>query len=103
EVIYQHEVLMHHADAGGDGVMRAVNAAGLATDAALASIGLVVAIEDAHQRRLAGPILADDAVDRAARDRDRDGASGAHRAEALADADQFDGGSSTGRTGGRRR
>ena len=32
-------------------------------------IGLIVAVENVHERRLAGAVLADDAVDRAARDR----------------------------------
>jgi len=31
----------------------------------LASVGLVVAVQDPHQGRLAGTVLADDAVDRA--------------------------------------
>ncbi len=38
----------------------------LAVDADLAAVGLVEAVEDRHQRRLAGAVLADDAVDRAA-------------------------------------
>ena len=40
----------------------------LAADADLAAVGLVEAVEDRHQRRLAGAVLADDAVDRAALD-----------------------------------
>jgi hypothetical protein len=100
EIIHQHEMLMHHADAGGDGVMRTMDAAGPAADADLPGIGLVVAVEDAHERRLAGAVLADDAVDGAARARHGDRAIGMHGAEALVDADQFDGGRRTRRRGG---
>src|SRR5437667_79144 len=39
EIIHQHEMLMHHADARGDGIMRAVDAAGPAADPDLAGIG----------------------------------------------------------------
>ncbi len=44
----------------------------LAVDADLAAVGLVEAVEDRHQRRLAGAVLADDAVDGAAPDREVD-------------------------------
>jgi hypothetical protein len=78
-----------------------VDTARLAADADLAGIGLVVAVEDAHQGRLAGAVLADDAVDRAARDGDGDGTVGMDGAETLVDADQFDGRSRIRRRGGR--
>ena len=55
----------------------------LAADADLAAVGLVEAVEDRHQRRLAGAVLADDAVDGAALDFQIDVAIGADRAEAL--------------------
>ncbi len=90
EIVDQHEVLVHHADPGLDRILGGADSAVLAVDADLARIGVVVAVEDAHQRRLAGAVLADDAVDRALRDRDRDVAIGVHRAEALVDADQLD-------------
>ena len=62
----------------------------LAADADLAAVGLVEAVEDRHQRRLAGAVLADDAVDGAARDLQIDVAIGAHSAKTLVDADQLD-------------
>src|SRR3546814_15506524 len=61
--VHQHEVLMHHADAGGDGVARRADRHRPPVDEDLAAVGLVEAVEDAHQRRLAGAVLADDAVD----------------------------------------
>ena len=65
EGVDQHEMLVHHADAVGDRVVRAVHAHRLAVDADLAGIGAIEPVEDAHQRRLAGAVLADDAGDRA--------------------------------------
>ena len=64
----------------------------LAIDADLAGIGLVEAVEDRHQRRFAGAVLADNAVDRALADRQVDVLVGVDGAEALVDADQLDGG-----------
>src|SRR5690606_13309237 len=85
--------LEHHADAGGDGVVRRADVDGAPVDADLAGISLVEAIEDRHQRRLAGAVLADDAVDGALGDGEADVLVGMHRAEALVDAGQLDGGS----------
>src|SRR5690606_29863817 len=55
-----------------------------------AAVGLVEAVQDRHQRRLAGPVLPDDAVDGALLDRKMDIAIGADRAKTLVDADQLD-------------
>ena len=62
EGVDQHEVLVHHADAGVDRVARVADRDRLAVDEDLAAVGLVEAVQDAHQRRLAGAVLADDAV-----------------------------------------
>ena len=66
EILHQHEMLVHHADA----VRRWRRAGcamrtGLPSMQDLAAVGLVEAVEDAHQRRFAGAVLADDAGDRA--------------------------------------
>ena len=50
------------------------------------SSGRCIAVEDLHQRRLAGAVLADDGVDRAGRDREVDAVVGDHAGEALDDA-----------------
>ena len=63
---------------------------GLAADFDLAAVGLVEAVEDRHQRRFAGAVLADDAADRAALDGEIDVAIGPDGAEALVDPDQLD-------------
>ena len=91
EILDQHEMLVDHADAGGDRRLAVVDHDRLAVDADLAGIGLIEAVEDRHQRRLAGAVLADDAVDRALLDLEVDGAVGVDRTEALVDADQLDG------------
>ena len=62
EAVDQHEVLVHHADAGAIASRGLSDAHRLAVDADLAGVGLVEAVEDGHQRRLAGAVLADDAV-----------------------------------------
>ena len=63
---------------------------GAAVDPDLAGVGRGAAVEDAAQRRLPGAVLADQAVDRAAREAERDRAVGVHRAEALVDAAELD-------------
>ncbi len=93
------KVLMHHADAGGDRVLRAADPLGLAVDADLAGIPLVEAVEDAHEGGFAGAVLADDAVDRALGDLHGDIAVGTDRAEAFVDADQLDRRNRSGRRG----
>ena len=69
---------------------------GLAVDADFARIGFVEAVEDRHEGRFAGAVLADDPVDRAARHRKINRLIGVHGAEALVDAGEFDGGRSAG-------
>ena len=87
EGVDQHEMLVDHADAVGDRVVRVVHAHRLAVDADLAGIGAVEPVEDAHQRRLAGAVLADDAGDGALGDGERHAAHGMHAAERLLDAE----------------
>ena len=99
ERLHQHEVLVHHADAGGERVLRALDAHRAAAHEDLARVGLVVAVEDAHQRRLAGAVLADDAVDRPGPHGERHVAVGVDRAEALVDAAELDHRTDPGRRG----
>ena len=89
---HQHEVLMHHADAVADRLARGADSDRLAVDADFASVGFIEAVQNRHQRRFAGAVLADDAVDDSALDDEIDVVVGVNRAEALVDADQFDGG-----------
>ncbi len=90
ERIDQHEVLEHHADAGADGIGGRAQVQGLAKDTDLAAVGLIIAVEDAHQGRLAGTVLADDPVNRPDSDLERDVAVGVDRPETLVDATQLD-------------
>ena len=90
EGVDQHEMLVDHADAVGDRVVRVVHAHGLAVDADLARIGAIEPVEDAHQGRLAGAVLADDAGDGALGDGQRHAAHGMHAAERLLDAGKLD-------------
>ena len=90
---HQHEVLVHHADAVADRLARGADPDRLAVDADLASVGFIEAVQNRHQCRFAGAVLADDAVDDSALDDEVDVVVGVNRAEALIDADEFDGGS----------
>src|ERR1051325_12202085 len=60
----QHEVLVDHADAERDCVVRRFDVARLAVDDDLAAVGGVKAVSDTHRRRLPRAILADDGVNR---------------------------------------
>jgi hypothetical protein len=91
EVVGQHEVLEHHADAVGDGVLRRLEVAFLTVDLDGALVGLVRAVEGLHQRRLAGAVLADDRVDGARTHRQVDPVVGHHAGEPLDDVAQLDG------------
>ena len=85
---HQHEVLVDHADAGRDRVAGSGEVLDLAVEHDLALVGLVEAVEDVHQRRLAGAVLAEQAVDLAGLDRQGDVVVGDDVAEALGDVAQ---------------
>ena len=88
--VHQHEVLVDHADTGGDGVLAALDGQGPPGDANLTPIGLVEAVEDAHQSGLAGTVLADDPVNGPGCDREAHVPVGVNRAESLVDATKLD-------------
>ena len=91
EVVGEHEVLEHHADAGLDRVRRGVQGDLVAVDLDRARVRRLHAVEDLHQRRLAGAVLPHDRVDGAAPDVDVDVVVGDHAGEPLADPTQADG------------
>ena len=62
----QHEVLVHHRDAQPIGGLDVGDADRPTLDDDAAGVGLLDAREDAHERRLAGAVLADDGMDLAA-------------------------------------
>ena len=90
EGVHQHEVLMDHADSGGDGVLAVPDGHRPSGDADLTAVGPVEAVEDAHQGGLAGAVLADDPVDAPRRDGEAHVAVGQYRTEALVDAAKLD-------------
>ena len=59
----QHEVLVHHADAGGDRVLGGADVHRLVVDQDLALVGLDQPVQDVHQGGLAGAVLAEQGVD----------------------------------------
>src|SRR5688572_30738962 len=83
-------MLVDHADAQGEGVAGIGDGMWHPVDADFAAVGGVEAIEDRHQRRFAGAVLADDAVDRAAPDAKVDVLVGVDGTEMLVDLDELD-------------
>ena len=55
----EHEVLVHHPDPARDRLLRRRHPDGLALDQDLALVGVVEAVEDVHERRLPGAVLAE--------------------------------------------
>ncbi len=90
ERLHQHEVLVHHADTRGERVLSATDDRGPAAHEDLAAIRLVVAIEDAHQSRLAGAVLPHDTVNRPRPHHQRDIAVRMNRPEPLVHPPQLD-------------
>ena len=64
----EHEVLVHHPEPARDRVLRRMEGHRLALDEDLPLVGLVQPVEDVHQRRLAGAVLAEQRVHLAARE-----------------------------------
>ena len=91
EAVDQHEMLVDHADAVADRVARARHLDRPSVDQDLAGIGPMEPVEDAHQGRLAGAVLAHDAGDTAAFDPQRGAAHRLHAAERLVDPPKLDG------------
>ena len=82
----QLEVLVHHPDAGGDGVARAAELHRLAAEQDLARVGLVEPEHRVHQRALAGAVLAEQAEHLALVEREVDVFVGDDAGERLGDA-----------------
>ena len=85
----QHEVLVHHADAGRDRVAGTGEVLDLVVEQDLALVGPVEAVEHVHQRGLAGAVLTEQAVDLARLDGQGDPVVGDQGPEALGDVTQL--------------
>ena len=88
-VLDQHEVLVHHADAEGNRLLAVVDATRLAIEQDLPAIGAVVSVQDAHQGRFAGAVLAHQAVDGTLGDGEVDVRVRLYSSEVLGDAAKF--------------
>ena len=86
----QHEVLVHHADPEVDRVAGRAHLDRLAVDQDLALVRPVEAVEDVHQRRLPGAVLAEQRVHLAAAQVEVDVVVRDHAGEALRDALQLE-------------
>ena len=89
--LHEREVLGDHAHAGRDGVAGRPDADGLPTDVDGAAVHAGQPVEDAHQRRLAGPVLAQQGVDLTPRQGEVHAVVRDKAAEALGDASQIGG------------
>ena len=99
EVVGEHEVLVHHADAARDGVRRAAEDDLRAVDGDGPLVRLLHPVEDLHQGRLAGAVLTAEGVDGASAHGDVDVSVGDDTGEAFGDAVEFDGAGYVGRVG----
>jgi hypothetical protein len=88
--VEQAEVLVDHADAERPRLGRRRDLDALAVPAHLAGVGPDGAVDDLHQRRLAGAVLAEDGVDLPRRDAQADPVVGLHRRVRLADVDELE-------------
>src|SRR6185295_249209 len=86
----QHEVLVDHADAKRDRVVRRPDVPHLAVDDDLTAVGSVKAVCDTHRRRLSRTILTDDGVDRPRLNDDVDVVVGEYVAEAFGYLSEFE-------------
>ena len=82
----EHEVLVDHADPAGDGVGGPVMSTALAVEQDLALVGHGQPVEDVHQGRLAGAVLAEQGVDLARAEVEVDRVVGEDARVALGDA-----------------
>ena len=89
---HQHKVLVHHADALGNGVGGPLNRRLLAAHHDLAPIGRVQTIEDVHKGRLAGAVFTQQRQDLTAVEGEIDVIVGHNSGEHLGDAAQFQNG-----------
>ncbi len=90
QVVGEHEVLEHHADAQPDRVGGRAHRGRRPVDLDRPRVGSLDAVQDLHQGGLAGAVLTDDGVHRAGADVDVDVVVGDHAGEPLADATQAD-------------
>ena len=86
----EHEVLVHHADAGRHRVAGAGEVLDLVVEEDLALVGLVQAVEHVHERRLACTVLTEERVDLSSLDGEVDVVVGDQAAESLRDAAKFE-------------
>lgn len=100
EVVGQHEVLVHHADAPVDGVARVGERGLFAVHRDGALVRLLHAVKDLHERGLAGAVLTDEGVDGAAAHGDVDVVVGHDPGEPLGDAAELHGMRTAGRVDG---
>ena len=87
---HEHEVLVDHPDPEVDRLPRRLDRHRLAVEQELALVGPVEPVEDAHQRRLAGPVLAQQRVDLALAQVEVDAVVRDDRAESLRDPPQLE-------------
>ena len=88
--IDQHEMLVHHADAQRDRLVRVADRGRLAGHLDGAAVAAVKTVQHRHQRALAGAVFPHDAVHRALQHAQVHVGVGQHRTETLVDADHLD-------------
>src|SRR5215213_1016010 len=79
----EHEVLVDHADAERDRIVRRLDIAHLAVYEDLSTVGAVEAVGDTHRRRFSGAVLAHNCMDRRGLNDDVDVIVGEYIAESF--------------------
>jgi hypothetical protein len=92
----EHEVLVDHPYAGGEGVVGGAEGLGLAVDEDAAGVGAEQAVEDVHEGGFAGAVFTEEAVDGGGGNGEGDGVEGGDGAEGFVDVEEFDEGSHEG-------
>ena len=85
----QHEMLMDHPQAGGNGLRRRPPFARRSINQDLAGVGTMQPINDIHRRGFAGAVFADNGMDAALSDPQRYAVIRQHRSKSLADVPQL--------------
>ena len=89
EILHQHEMLVDHADAGGDRLVGAPQVDRPPVNPDLARVRGMKSVDDVHQRRLPGSVLANQAVHRARGDRKGHSPIGVDHTKAFVDSAQL--------------
>ena len=89
EILDQHEVLVHHADAEVDRFLAVADRLYFPVEQDFSAVGTVIPVQDAHQGRFAGAVFPHQAMDTALGDGEADVGVRLHMSKLLGNAAKF--------------